>query len=86
MSLQEGKLTGIAADLRKLVDKYHGAIDTIQLAEEELMLPELKITQTSLNPGKYQFFSYFSVKKNSKNVFYVDYIASFARSFTANVE
>lgn len=52
MSLQEGKLTGIAADLRKLVDKYHGAIDTIQLAEEELMLPELKITQTSLNPGK----------------------------------
>ena len=52
MSLQEGKLTGIAADLRKLVDKYHGAIDSINLAEEELMLPELKITQTSLNPGK----------------------------------
>jgi dynein heavy chain len=51
MSLQEGKLTGIAADLRKLVDKYHGAIDSLLPAEEELMIPELMVTQTSLNPG-----------------------------------
>lgn len=51
MSLQEGKLTGIAADLRKLVDKYHTAIDSLQAAEEELMLPELTATQTSLSPG-----------------------------------
>lgn len=51
MSLQEGKLTGIATDLRKLVDKYHGAIDSLQPAEEILMVPELKVTQTSLNPG-----------------------------------
>ena len=37
MSLQEGKLTGIAADLRKLVDKYHGAIgkeDWLRLATQ----------------------------------------------------
>ena len=53
MSLQEGKLTGIAADLRKLVDKYHTAIDSLQPAEEELMLPELSVTQTSLSPGEY---------------------------------
>ena len=51
MSLQEGKLTGIAADLRKLVDKYHSAIDSLNPAEEELMLPELSVTQTSLSPG-----------------------------------
>ncbi len=51
MSLQEGKLTGIAADLRKLVDKYHAAIDNLHAAEEELMLPELTVTQTSLSPG-----------------------------------
>ena len=74
MSLQEGKLTGIAADLRKLVDKYHGAIDTIQLAEEELMLPELKITQTSLTPGThYNFF----VKENSKEKFSTSIILPF---------
>ena len=51
MSLQEGKLTGIAADLKKLVDKYHGAIDSLKPAEEALMLPELTTTQKSLNPG-----------------------------------
>ena len=45
-------MTGIAADLRKLVDKYHTAIDSLQPAEEELMLPELSVTQTSLSPGE----------------------------------
>ena len=51
MSLQEGKLTGIAADLKRMLDKYHAAIDGLREAEEELMIPELKETQKALNPG-----------------------------------
>jgi hypothetical protein len=51
MSLQEGKLTGIAADLKRMLDKYHNAIDGLREAEEELMIPELQETQKALNPG-----------------------------------
>ena len=51
MSLQEGKLTGIAADLKRMLDKYHMAVDGLREAEEELMIPELQETQKALNPG-----------------------------------
>ena len=51
MSLQEGKLTGIASDLKRMLDKYHLAIDGLREAEEELMIPELQETQKALNPG-----------------------------------
>ena len=51
MSLQEGKLTGIAADLKRMLDKYHTAVDGLREAEEELMIPELQETQKALNPG-----------------------------------
>ena len=33
MSLQEGKLTGIAADLKDLLDRYHLAVDSLEPAE-----------------------------------------------------
>ena len=33
MSLQEGKLTGIAADLKELLDRYHAAVDSLEPAE-----------------------------------------------------
>ena len=51
MSLQEGKLTGIAADLRQMLNRYHHSVDSLDPAEEELMVPELTITQKSLRPG-----------------------------------
>ena len=52
MSLQEGKLTGIAADLKRMLDRYHGAVDSLEPAEELLMMPELTETQKSLKPGQ----------------------------------
>ena len=52
MSLQEGKLTGIAADLKVMLDRYHSAIDSLELAEEDLMMVELMLTQKSLRPGQ----------------------------------
>ena len=71
MSLQEGKLTGIAADLKRMLDKYHAAIDGLREAEEELMIPELKETQKALNPGHSRLTWYvascngFSKKENA---------------------
>ena len=59
MSLQEGKLTGIAADLKRMLDKYHNAIDGLREAEEELMIPELQETQKALNPGHSRLTWYF---------------------------
>ena len=51
MSLQEGNFTGVVAALGQMLDRYHMTIDSLDLAEEELMLPELTVTKDSLRPG-----------------------------------
>lgn len=51
MSLQEGKLTGIAASLKQMLHLYHTAVESLEPAEEELMMTELSETQKSLRPG-----------------------------------
>ncbi len=68
MSLQEGKLTGIAADLKRMLDKYHTAIDGLREAEEELMIPELQETQKALNPGhsRLTWWAYFLILSTTK--------------------
>ena len=51
MSIQESRLTGVANDLRAMVDKYHTAIDSLSVAEKHLMRSDIELVNQGLRPG-----------------------------------
>ena len=48
---QENKLTGVAKELQKMIDKYHSAVDELLPAELELMMPDIEKVHLGLVPG-----------------------------------
>jgi hypothetical protein len=53
--LQENKLTGVAADLQSMVDKYDGAVCSLDPAEMELMMSDIEIVHHGLHSGHSRF-------------------------------
>ena len=51
MSMQETKLLDIAEQLQKMLDHYHEVIGSVEGAELELLLEDLQVTETALQPG-----------------------------------
>lgn len=51
MSIQENKLTGIARDLKSMVDRYHECSEHLEDAEMELMMEDINYVHQGLRPG-----------------------------------
>ena len=51
MSMQEAKLLDIADQLQKMLDHYHEVVGSVEGAELELLLDDLKETEVALRPG-----------------------------------
>ena len=51
MSMQESKLIDISEQLQRMLDHYHAVVDSLENADKELLLENLKATEASLRPG-----------------------------------
>ena len=51
MSMQESQLIDISDQLQSMLDHYHEVVDSVEDADKELLLENLKRSETALRPG-----------------------------------